>query len=151
MDRAPPEIWHHIFSFACRDSGHIGRVLSLVSKSVRKVSTPIKLQSIAIHGPQEITAFARVLNNTPPQLRRVRFLYIDKNEPHRLEGAALGDDSDTSDEPANISKRQQTRMAKEVGEILNIVKESLEILELDMPNRSISQQFNPKVRYISPV
>lgn len=139
MDRAPPEILQHIFSFACRDSGHTGRVLSLVSKSIREVSAPVKLQSIAIHGTREISAFAGVLTRTPPPFRRVRYLYIgDASKSSYLPA------SDRSKEWAREIRRyelyrQHDRICREVQSVVEAIATSLEILELDM-GREISRK-----------
>ncbi|KAF7308980.1 hypothetical protein MKEN_01098700 [Mycena kentingensis (nom. inval.)] len=77
LDRLPPELCQAIFRFACTDAGTTGRALSLVSTSVRELSSPYKLQSIAIVGRAQILGFAALLERTPDRLRRTRFLYID--------------------------------------------------------------------------
>ncbi|KZP07842.1 hypothetical protein FIBSPDRAFT_704532, partial [Athelia psychrophila] len=61
MDRTPSEICTKIFAHACTDSGMTGRRLSLVSKFIRAASAPVKYQSIALHGPRQITAFHQLL------------------------------------------------------------------------------------------
>jgi hypothetical protein len=76
MDRTPPELCEKIYSFACTDTGYTGRSLSLVSKYIHDTSKPVKLQSIAIHGYDQMLAFAALLDKTPPHLRRVRNLLI---------------------------------------------------------------------------
>ncbi|KAF5343564.1 hypothetical protein D9758_012960 [Tetrapyrgos nigripes] len=76
MDLLPPEILDLIVSHACRDNGYTGRSLSLVSRSIRNLSQPTKLQSISIIGYDQLHSFALLLENTPASLRRVRFLFI---------------------------------------------------------------------------
>ena len=76
MDRAPPELCHRIYSFACTDTGYTGRSLSLVSKYIHETSQPFRLQSISLHGHDEIVAFAALLDTTPACLRRVRYLFL---------------------------------------------------------------------------
>jgi len=76
MDQAPPEICAKIFSVACTDTGYTGQSISLVSKYIHETSGPYRLQSISLHGHDEIIAFAALLNKTPPHLRRVRHLFI---------------------------------------------------------------------------
>ncbi|KAJ7251414.1 hypothetical protein C8J57DRAFT_1078181 [Mycena rebaudengoi] len=77
MNQAPPEIYAHIFSYACTDSGYTGRSLSLVSKYFHEVSKPAILQSIALYGRAQILAFAALLDQTPPHLRTTRALLIN--------------------------------------------------------------------------
>ncbi|KAL0953795.1 hypothetical protein HGRIS_004979 [Hohenbuehelia grisea] len=76
MNRCPTEIWALIFSYACTDSGRTGRSLSRVSRYFREVSRHVRLQSIAVHGIDQINAFAALLDSTPPRERRVRYLAI---------------------------------------------------------------------------
>ncbi|KZP05550.1 hypothetical protein FIBSPDRAFT_695374, partial [Athelia psychrophila] len=76
MDRAPSEIWTEIFSHACVDSGLTGRSLSLVSKFIRAESAIMKLQSISVHGPQQIIAFHQLLLQTTPHHRHIRYLLL---------------------------------------------------------------------------
>ncbi|KAJ7117718.1 hypothetical protein C8R44DRAFT_626633, partial [Mycena epipterygia] len=76
IDQTPPEICAHIFDFACRDSGYTGRSLSLVSRYIHETSKQAKLQSITLVGRQQILAFARLLEKTPPHLRTTRYLFI---------------------------------------------------------------------------
>ncbi|KZP21339.1 hypothetical protein FIBSPDRAFT_699850, partial [Athelia psychrophila] len=76
MDHTYPEVWTNISGHACTDSGATGRQLSLVSKFIRAASAPVKLQSIAVHGRQQIIAFHRLLLQTPPHLRHIRYLFL---------------------------------------------------------------------------
>lgn len=94
MDRTPPEVWVRIFSFACLDTGFTGRSLSLVSKYICEVSKPVKFQSIALHGHDQILAFAALLERIPPHLRRVRNLLVSfywgmKERQERLDVAQV--------------------------------------------------------------
>jgi hypothetical protein len=89
IDRAPPEICAHIFSFACTDSGYTGRSLSLVSRYFHEVSKPAKLQSIALYGHAQILAFAALLDQTPPYLRTTRALLINGRESEKEMEALL--------------------------------------------------------------
>ncbi|KZP14794.1 hypothetical protein FIBSPDRAFT_796365, partial [Athelia psychrophila] len=76
MDRTPSEIWTNIFAYACTDSGMTARQPSLVSKFIQEASAPVKLQSIAVHGGQQILAFHELLLKTPPHLRQIRYLFL---------------------------------------------------------------------------
>ena len=90
MDKVPPEICTKIFSQACLDSGYTGRSLSLVSKFIHDTSQPVKLQSISLHGLNEIAAFASLLERTPPHLRRIRYLFITSHELKPTRGTTHG-------------------------------------------------------------
>jgi hypothetical protein len=81
MESSPPEICHKIFTEACLDDGSTGRSLSLVSKYIHEASSPTRFQNIALHGYMQITAFADILERTPPHLRRVCHLFICTGSP----------------------------------------------------------------------
>ncbi|KIM89284.1 hypothetical protein PILCRDRAFT_61514, partial [Piloderma croceum F 1598] len=76
MESSPPEICHKIFTEACLDDGSTARSLSLVSKYIHEASNPTRFQNIALRGYKQITAFAGILERTPPHLRRVCHLFI---------------------------------------------------------------------------
>ena len=76
MDRCPIELLCYIFAEACTDDGQTGRALSLVSKRVRNASRRHALQSVALYGSEQISAFAAHLDKLDPQERRVRNLYL---------------------------------------------------------------------------
>ncbi|THU80947.1 hypothetical protein K435DRAFT_694612, partial [Dendrothele bispora CBS 962.96] len=57
----PPELWTHIWSFACTDDGATGRVLSQVSRHVYATSAPVRLQSITLTGLRDLLAFAYMI------------------------------------------------------------------------------------------
>ena len=78
MDRVPFEIWATISSHACTDSGSTGRNLSLVSRLIRDASAPVKLQSIAAHGTEQLVALHKLLLTTPAHLRRTRYLFLSE-------------------------------------------------------------------------
>ncbi|KZP14827.1 hypothetical protein FIBSPDRAFT_867959 [Athelia psychrophila] len=118
MERTPSEIWTKIFAHACTDSGATGRQLSLVSKFTRAASAPVKLQSIAAHGPRQIMAFRRLLLQTPPHLRRVKYLLL-------------------SSTTLPISQHAYKHMSEAGRGVLTAVADSVEILYLNVP-----QDFN---------
>jgi hypothetical protein len=76
MDRCPIDIWSIIFTFACTDGGVTGRSLSLTSRHVHELSKVVKLQSLAVTEAQQILGLARLLADTQPRYRRVRYLFI---------------------------------------------------------------------------
>jgi len=76
MDMIPAEIWGEIYTLACVDNGRTGRALSLVSRFIHETSKPYKLQSIAVKGERQLTAFADLIERTPTHLRRVNCLFI---------------------------------------------------------------------------
>ena len=82
MDRYPTEIWQRIFFLACTDGGRTGRSLSLVSKYIRDVSKPYKLQSMAINNVDQAKSFIRLLYGIPTELRRVSQFAISDYKNH---------------------------------------------------------------------
>ena len=76
MDNIPLEISLYIFTLACTDNGFTGRSLSHVSRYVREASQTVKLQSICLHGHDQILAFAELIEYTPAIARNVRQLFI---------------------------------------------------------------------------
>ncbi|KAF7981944.1 hypothetical protein HWV62_30729 [Athelia sp. TMB] len=113
MDIAPPEIWTTISAYACTDAGSTGRSLSLVSKFIRDVSAPFKLQSMSIHGRQQAVAFQDLLLRTPPHLRRVRYLYLSSTLhcPSPM-GVADSDSEEASDSFEAVMALRQPRKRK---------------------------------------
>ncbi|TEB20797.1 hypothetical protein FA13DRAFT_1800625 [Coprinellus micaceus] len=53
----PLEIWLHIFSFACADSGVTSRSLSLTSRYLRAVSREYRYHTVMIEGWRQLLAF----------------------------------------------------------------------------------------------
>lgn len=74
MDRLPSELLSIIFCLACTDGGTTGRSLALVSRSVREISEPYQLQSIAIHNAGDALTFIGRLENASSRGREVREL-----------------------------------------------------------------------------
>jgi hypothetical protein len=77
MNHLAVEIWHQVFTLACTDNGFTGRSLSLVSQYIHETSKPMKLQSLAVVGPNQIQGLARLIEHTAPSHRRVQYLFID--------------------------------------------------------------------------
>lgn len=124
MDKTPPEIWTHIFSYACLDSGQTGRSISLVSRSFSEMSAHVKLQSIALLGRQNIHNFVGVLRQISPHLRCVRYLYMSSIAPsdERFGLRPIMPDNRDNDKEVAVGMRI----------ILEDVAEHLEILEMDI-------------------
>lgn len=76
MDRLPAELHDLIFSEACNDGGYTGRSLSLVSKSIRAVSAPYILHSVALYGSYQLAAFAAFLAQRAPEHTFIRHLFL---------------------------------------------------------------------------
>ncbi|KAF7969529.1 hypothetical protein HWV62_26969, partial [Athelia sp. TMB] len=139
MDRTPPEIWARISSHACTDAGATGRSLSRVSKGIRDASAPFKLQSISICGKQQAAAFQDILLRTPPQLRRVRYLYLSTHKAAsdkfnmagklRQLGRRTMWDQLVKDKRGQAEQQQQTCIV--LNRILQMTAEWVEILYLD--------------------
>ncbi|TFK69320.1 hypothetical protein BDN72DRAFT_840687 [Pluteus cervinus] len=72
----PPEIWCKIFELSCTDGGYTGHSLSLVSKYFNAISGPYRFQSISLINIKYVLRFLKVLRNSPPNLRRLRYLEI---------------------------------------------------------------------------
>lgn len=99
VDRCPLEIWTFIFSLACTDGGFTGRSLSLVSKSFREASIPVKLQCISVIGPTQISSFASLLKQIPTSHRLIRSLFISTLKLHQnsSESELVNDRDDDGD------------------------------------------------------
>ncbi len=76
MDACPNEILILIFAEACTDDGLTGRSLSLVSRRVRDNSRRYALQSVALYGSHQLSAFASLLDKVPLEDRRILHLYL---------------------------------------------------------------------------
>lgn len=76
MNGCPSEIWGEICAFACTDDGRTGRSLSLASWFLHQISKPFKLQSIAVVGYLQLSAFAELLERTPVQYRHVQCMFL---------------------------------------------------------------------------
>ena len=76
MNNCPNEILGLIFAEACTDGGYTGRSLSLVSKRVCGASDRrYALQSIALYGSSQLSAFASLLDTVDAD-SRVYHLYL---------------------------------------------------------------------------
>lgn len=92
MDKCPPEILHPIFALATReDDGRTGCALSLVSRYIHDTSQSTRYQSVALQGHDKVVTFVEVIYNKPPELRRVKNLFIDtKYDSSLMWGPGLG-------------------------------------------------------------
>ncbi|KAM5541396.1 hypothetical protein V8D89_004950 [Ganoderma adspersum] len=76
MEACPNEIVSLIFPDACTDDGLTGPSLSLVSRHIHDTSRRYALQSVALHGSHQLSAFASLLNNANVEDRDVHHLYL---------------------------------------------------------------------------
>ncbi|KAI1783014.1 hypothetical protein LXA43DRAFT_1048456 [Ganoderma leucocontextum] len=76
MDKCPNEILSLIFAEACTDDGLTGRSLSLVSRRTRDTSRRYALQSVALYGSYQLSAFASLLDKADLEDRHVCHLYL---------------------------------------------------------------------------
>ncbi|KDQ62128.1 hypothetical protein JAAARDRAFT_54144 [Jaapia argillacea MUCL 33604] len=135
MDWCPSEIWLNIFNLACDDGGYTGCSLSLVSPCIHILSKPMRYRSVALHGLRRMRYFAEVMEATPPELRRVRHLYISFRDPPPQ--AITG-----SDKPGGLDEQRRTDDAWKCAEaiyqilpsVLSAVAHSLESLTLVTSN-----------------
>ncbi|KAI0358225.1 hypothetical protein OH77DRAFT_1518923 [Trametes cingulata] len=93
MDRCPTEVLDLICAEACTDDGYTGRALALVSKRISEISSRHALNSIALYGPRQISAFVALLEGREDKDRRVRHLYLTDSRRLRME-LAPGEDVD---------------------------------------------------------
>ncbi|KAI0367621.1 hypothetical protein BV20DRAFT_1054726 [Pilatotrama ljubarskyi] len=91
MDRCPAEVLDLIFAKACSDDGSTGRSLALVSKRIRDLSSRHALQSVALYGSHQISAFATLLEGRTDEDRRVRHLYLTDRRKVSTEHAPAED------------------------------------------------------------
>lgn len=98
-EECPPEIWETIFSLACRDDGSTALALSQVSRSINSYSKPYRYQSVALTRCEQIIAFGDVISSLPPELRRVKNLFVHSPLPC----VYTGSDSYDSDEDSDAS------------------------------------------------
>ncbi|KAJ7615470.1 hypothetical protein FB45DRAFT_935737 [Roridomyces roridus] len=81
MEALPPEIHLKLYSLACTDDGTTGCSLSAVSRRIRQLSSEHRYQSLAVCGPTQISRLLQTLRAIPPELRRIRFLFIHEAAP----------------------------------------------------------------------
>lgn len=96
MEHCPTELLHDIFSLACNDGGFTGRSLSMVSRTIRQKSRNFRFYSIACRGTAQTIAFASVLDNTPPQFRVIRHLFISTSFRDKVSTAQRTSNGQTS-------------------------------------------------------
>lgn len=70
MERCPLEVWENIVALACTDGGVTGCSLSLVSRTMRAVVSPVRFHSIALTSSKQCFNFARALDGSdcPPPI-----------------------------------------------------------------------------------
>jgi hypothetical protein len=94
-EECPPEIWEIIFSLACRDDGSTALALSQVSRSINAYSKPYRYQSVALTSCEQIIAFESVVSSLPPQLRRVKNLFVHNPLPYVYTSDIYDSDEDS--------------------------------------------------------
>nr|GAT54976.1 predicted protein [Mycena chlorophos] len=118
LQSLPPELVRLICAFACTDTGTTGRALSLVSRYVHNASAAVKLQSIALAGYSQLSAFAEFLDNSPGVSPGTVSLYIT------MQGL----------EVAKLTYSVRRRLAQDGGrhlqKIFHRVSDTLEVLHL---------------------
>jgi len=97
-EECPPEIWATIFSLACRDDGSTALALSQVSRSINAYSKPYRYQSVALTSCEQIIAFESMISSLPPEIRRVKNLFVHNPLPYVYTSDIydLDEDSDTN-------------------------------------------------------
>lgn len=124
-ERIPTEIWTEICIAACTDTGFTGRSLACLSQFFRLVSQPVQYQSIALHGFEQIIAFASILDRTPTLHCQVKYLFITKAQPPRL----------SENYETDPKRRESVFNMKEVSDafwtIMTATSPTIEILHLN--------------------
>ncbi|THH21081.1 hypothetical protein EW146_g417 [Bondarzewia mesenterica] len=131
MNRSyPVEVWCAIFAFACTDEGTTGCSLALVSRWTRQLSAHVRLQSLAAKDAKQLSRLADMLERTPREHRRTRFLtlsdssvvyYVNGKIVQRLVGM------DTYCSPL-----EARTVAEDVTRILATISSTLQILSMDL-------------------
>jgi hypothetical protein len=83
----PPEIWQNIYAHACMDDGRTGCSLALVSRYVCDLSARTRFQSVAVSGLHRFKSLLDLLQRTPQENRRIRFLCV--TEPPQTDTRSL--------------------------------------------------------------
>jgi len=134
------EIWNQIFTLACTDNGFTGRSLSLVSRYIHKTSKSAKLQSLSVTKPQQIHALARLIAETPPKYRRVRYLFIASPVP---------DDDENDDREAESEEEESITSAVDVAEeVLAAFQHILEALAPNLTTLHVHFPFHRKSLFL---
>lgn len=107
LDYLPPEIWSHVFSFACTDGGFTGRSLASTSKFINTTSKSHKYKSISLHGYGDISAFNAFILGHPDIIPGVLHLFVSNVMPESQE---VEDLISTSDE--SIYQRVSSKISK---------------------------------------
>ncbi|KAI0039783.1 hypothetical protein FA95DRAFT_1503723, partial [Auriscalpium vulgare] len=76
LDIFPPEILHHIFTYACTDSGSTARALSVTSKYLADSAAPFLYRTLSLSGITDIQHALRCLSALPEPHRRVEHLML---------------------------------------------------------------------------
>ena len=111
-EECPPEIWEIIFSLACRDDGSTALALSQVSRSINAYSKPYRYQSVALTRCEQIIAFGSVISSLPPELRRVKNLFVHNPLPYVYTSDIYDSDED-SDATNDGSQRADPALPEE--------------------------------------
>ncbi|KDQ51223.1 hypothetical protein JAAARDRAFT_211195 [Jaapia argillacea MUCL 33604] len=114
LDRCPPEICGQIFTLACNDEGSTARALSLVSRYIHDVSDPVRYQSIAAAGLEQMLAFITRLEARAPEKRFVRNLYLCSFPSPKRPSVYTrdGEESDGTQRFRGVMKRKVPSVAK---------------------------------------
>jgi len=134
------EIWNQIFTLACIDNGFTGRSLSLVSRYIHKTSKSAKLQSFSVTKRQQIHAFARLIAETPPKYRRVRYLFI---------AILIPDDDENDDREAESEEEGSITSAADVAEeVLAAFQHIIEALAPNLTTLHVHFPFHRKSLFL---
>jgi len=152
MDHCPIEIWSQIFTLACTDNGFTGRSLSLTSRYIHELSKSVKLQSLSVTKPQQIRGLARLLADTPPKYRRVRYLFIgddewDREEFQWEEGSAVT--MDVWNSRAEECRRYETPILDAYLRILRTVAPTLTTLLVHFQSYTTCPSFPTSIPFPS--
>jgi hypothetical protein len=133
----PVEIWHLIFSLACRDDGSTGRSLSLVSTYFRDISAPFKYQSIAITHWSQIITFSQFFCKLPASQKKTVFLFVHHpfpfldvdGYPSRLTGKDQTSEDDL-ESSQDIQEMRDSSALPEYNDGDDVIEEALDVESL---------------------
>jgi hypothetical protein len=77
MNNCPVELILKIFSYACTDGGRTGCALSLVSRWIHAVATPVRFQTVSLTGLSQMRLFINALEALPAPPRVSHLLLSD--------------------------------------------------------------------------
>ncbi|EDR07338.1 uncharacterized protein LACBIDRAFT_327760 [Laccaria bicolor S238N-H82] len=103
-----------VYDVRCGDDGTTAIALSQVSRSINTYSRPYRYQSIALTNCDQITAFESTISSVPPELRRIRNLFVHCPDPMKyVYTADTYAEADTDEESSQSESSQNESLHRE--------------------------------------